>query len=71
MVSRDHHRVVADHVWAVPAIVSGAYPVAPNAVPTLRYYPQNLFTLLADRYEMFLFGRFLQLCPHADCRPRS
>ena len=51
----------------MPAIVSGGYPVTPKAVPTLRYYPQNLFTLLADRYEMFVFGRFLQLCPEDRC----
>ena len=64
---RETTTVSSQTVWAVPAIVSGAYPVAPNAVPTLRYYPQNLFTLLADRYEMFLFGRFLQLCPRDRC----
>ena len=51
----------------MPALASGVYPVAPNAVPTLRYYPQNLFTLLAERYKMFVFGRFLQLCPPDAC----
>ncbi len=64
---RETTTVSSQTVWAVPAIVSGNYPVAPDAVPTLRYYPQNLFTLLADRYEMFLFGRFLQLCPKDRC----
>ena len=64
---RETTTVSSQTVWAVPAIVSGNYPVAPNAVPTLRYYPQNLFTLLADRYEMFVFGRFLQLCPEGRC----
>ncbi len=64
---REATTVSSQTVWAVPAIVSGNYPVAPNAVPTLRYYPQNLFTLLADRYEMFVFGRFLQLCPEGRC----
>lgn len=64
---REATTVSSQTVWAVPALASGAYPVAPNAVPTLRYYPQNLFTLLADRYEMFVFGRFLQLCPPDTC----
>ena len=53
VVSRDHHGVVADGLGRArdrQRQVSGA----PDAVPTLRYYPQNLFTLLADRYEMFL-----------------
>jgi hypothetical protein len=65
---REATAVSSQTVWAVPAIASGRYPVALNAVPTLRYYPQNLFTLLADRYEMFVFGRFLQLCPADACR---
>lgn len=59
--------VSSQTVWAVPAIVTGRYPTAVGAVPTLRYYPENLFTLLADRYEMFVFGRFLQLCPENTC----
>src|SRR5690606_20673078 len=64
---REASAVSSQTVWAVPAIASGRYPVAPNAVPTLRYYPQNLFTLLADRYRMHVFGRFLQLCPESAC----
>ena len=64
---RETTTVSSETVWAVPAIVSGKYPVTPNAVPTLRYYPQNLFTLLADRYEMSVFGRFLKLCPEDAC----
>ncbi len=55
-------------VWAVPAIASGRYPSRPGSVPTLRYYPDNLFTFLSDRYEMSIFGRFLQLCPEARCQ---
>ena len=65
---RETTAVSSQTAWAVPAIVSGKYPVTPNAVPTLRYYPQNLFTLLADRYEMSVFGRFLKLCPEDACQ---
>ena len=64
---REATAVSSQTVWAVPAIASGRYPVELNAVPTLRYYPDNLFTLLAGRYEMFVFGRFLQLCPPEAC----
>ena len=64
---REATTVSSETVWAVPAIVSGRYPVLPNAVPTLRYYPENLFTWLADRYEMHVSGRFLQLCPEPAC----
>jgi hypothetical protein len=64
---REATAVSSQTVWAVPAVASGRYPVAPRAVPTLRYYPENLFTLLADRYRMHVFGRFLQLCPERAC----
>ena len=65
VVSRDHHGVVADRVGRArdrQRRLSGRT----QRRPTLRYYPQNLFTLLADRYEMFVFGRFLQLCPEGQ-----
>lgn len=65
---REATTVSSQTVWAVPAIASGRYPEAPRAVPTLRYYPGNLFTLLSGRYEMFVFGRFLQLCPEGACQ---
>ena len=64
---REATTVSSQTVWAVPAIASGRYPEAPGAVPTLRYYPGNLFTMLAGRYRMTVFGRFLQLCPEGAC----
>lgn len=64
---RNAATVSSETMWALPAIVSGSYPLAPGAVPTRRYYPDNLFTLLADRYDMTVFGRFLQLCPASRC----
>ena len=39
----------------------------PDAVPTRRYYPDNLFTMLGESYRMTVFGRFLQLCPADAC----
>ena len=64
---RNASTVSSQTLWAVPAIVSGRYPVEPHAVPTRRYFPDNLFTMLSDRYQMTVFGRFLQLCPANRC----
>jgi Sulfatase len=59
--------VSANTVWAMPAIATGRYPRTPGSVPTLRYYPDNLFTFLSGRYDMSIFSRFLQLCPESRC----
>ena len=64
---RNASTVSSQTVWAVPAITTGKYPVELQAVPTLRYYPNNLFTMLSDSYEMTVFGRFLQLCAADTC----
>lgn len=64
---RNTTTVSSETMWAVPAIVSGIYPFERGSVPTRRYYPNNLFTLLSSRYEMTVFGRFLQLCPVSSC----
>ena len=64
---RNTTTVSAETMWAVPALVSGVYPFERGAVPTRRYYPNNLFTLLTERYETTVFGRFLQLCPASTC----
>ena len=64
---RNASTVSSQTIWAVPALASGRYPVQPNAVPTRRYYPDNLFTMLSESYRMTVFGRFLQLCPPDTC----
>ena len=64
---RNASTVSSQTVWAVPAMVTGRYPVEPHSVPTHRYYPDNLFTMLSDSYQMTVFGRFLQLCPANAC----
>ena len=56
--------------YAVPAILSGRYPQG-QAVPTLRYYPVNLFTTLARHYEIFASMRYQQLCPARACQDDS
>ena len=57
--------------YAVPAILSGRYAKTDKAVPTLRYYPVNLFTALARHYEIFASMRFQQLCPPRACEQNS
>ena len=64
---RNASTVSSQTVWAVPAIVTGRYPLEPHAVPTARYYPNNLFSMLSDQYRMTVFGRFLQLCSADAC----
>ena len=55
---RNASTVCSQTAWAVPAIVTGTYPIEPYTVPTLRYYPNNLFTMLSESYQMNVFGRF-------------
>jgi hypothetical protein len=57
--------------YAVPAIVSGRYSKTDKAVPTLRYYPVNLFTALARHYDIFASMRFQQLCPPRACQQNT
>ena len=64
---RNASTVSSQTLWAVPAMVTGRYPVEPNAVPTRRYYPDNLFAMLSESYRITVFGRFLQLCPANSC----
>jgi len=37
---------------AVPAILTGKYPTEPRAISTAAVYPNNLFTLLGDTYDI-------------------
>lgn len=57
--------------YAVPAILSGRYAKTDKAVPTLRYYPVNLFTALARHYNIFASMRFQQLCPPRACQQNA
>ena len=65
---RNATTVSSETMWALPALVSGIYPLERGAVPTRRYYPNNLFTVLSGRYEMTVFGSFPQLCPVPACQ---
>ena len=68
---RNTSTVASNTSQAVPAILSGRYPIQRNAAPTLRYYPVNLFTTLARHYAIFAAHRFQQLCPSRACQNSS
>ena len=51
---------------AVPAILTGSYPV-PNRLPTVSGYPRNIFTLLGGTYAVRAHGTITELCPHELC----
>lgn len=55
---------------AVPAILTGLYPV-PGAVPTATSYPRNLFTLLQSTHHLNVAESLTQLCPVTLCREQS
>jgi len=60
---------VADQTTrAVPAILTGQRPEgAEKPVPTARAYPENIFTLLGDPYEIDAVETETQLCPRDVC----
>jgi sulfatase-like protein len=68
---RNASTVASNTSHAVPAILSGRYPTAVDDVPTLQYYPVNLFTTLASHYDISAWLRFQRLCPPRACRNDS
>ncbi|HEX5541806.1 MAG TPA: sulfatase-like hydrolase/transferase [Micromonospora sp.] len=52
--------------YALPAMLAGAYPVAKDA-PHHSRYPDNLFTLLGDLYDLHVRESITQLCPPSRC----
>ena len=51
---------------AVPAILTGRYPVR-GLLPTVDDHPENLFTLLGSRYDLEVIEPLTNLCPAALC----
>ena len=51
---------------AVPAILTGSYPI-PNRLPTASGYPHNIFTLLGGTYAVQARGTITELCPYNLC----
>lgn len=59
---------------AVPGILTGRYPVDADNRAHWSRYPENLFTLFADRYRIVAHESSTRLCPDSICpdasRPR-
>jgi Sulfatase len=51
---------------AVPAILDGMMPRA-GSLPTTRDHPRNLFTTLADSYDLRVAEHLTHLCPPTRC----
>lgn len=64
---RNTTTVAPNTTAAVPAILTGKYPAAPEPVPTASELPQNLFTLLGSTYAMNVHESATRLCPAALC----
>jgi len=67
---RDATSVHEHTTEAVPAILTGQYP-EPGQLPLAKDHPDNLFTLLGNRYAMHAFESVTQLCPARLCVRRS
>jgi hypothetical protein len=53
--------------FAVPAMLDGRYPQK-AAPPTAAQFPDNLFTLLGQSYDVKAFQIVTQLCPASTCK---
>ncbi len=62
-----HATTVSDFTrWAVPAILTGRYPVA-SQLPTARDHPNSLFTMLSPHYAVRAEEPITALCPRSVC----
>ena len=55
--------------FALPAILTGAYPEEPSSLPVAADHPANLFTLLGGRYRLHVQEPLTELCPETLCQP--
>lgn len=56
---------------AIPTILTGRHPADRDAIPTASDYPLNLFSLLADVYEIRASESVTELCPSYACSNRT
>lgn len=56
---------------AVPAILTGVYPIPSRATPTVLNYPNNLFTMLSRSHAADSWEPITQLCPSEICKART
>ncbi len=63
---RNATSVSASTVRSVPSTLAGTFPEE-GAIPTSSDYPQNLFTLLGEDYQMDVHETITDLCPSSIC----
>ena len=56
---------------AVPALLSGTYPEPSETQRFVTAYPNNLFTLFGDTYDMHVHEPMTRLCPEEVCPRQS
>jgi arylsulfatase A-like enzyme len=66
---RNYTTVNGSTEFAVPALMTGRYPK--DEFATAASYPQNLFTLLGNSYDVRADEVITALCPQAVCTERS
>jgi hypothetical protein len=54
---------------AVPSIFSGRRPI--SKLPTARRYPESVFTMLGDRYDLHVLEPITRVCPDRLCDPQA
>ena len=64
---RNASSMSAHTVWAIPAILTGSYPIQGRLLPNVSGYPHNIFTLLGGTYAFRAHGTITELCPHELC----
>ena len=52
--------------WALPAILTGNYPV-PGKLPVYEHHPNNLLTLFSESHRVYSFEPITRLCPAELC----
>ncbi len=63
---RNYSTAASSTTFAVPSVLTGSYPKDVD-VPVAADYPDNLFTLLGDRYTLDVDETFTRLCPDDLC----
>jgi hypothetical protein len=69
---RNHTTVAGTTAHAVPALLTGRWPLSHDAFPVVEDHPANLFTWLAGSHHLDVTEAVTQLCPPRLCdEPRG
>jgi hypothetical protein len=68
---RNHTTVAPNTTTALPAIMTGLRPTDLNAPTVAAHHPRNIFTLLANTYDLNVHESWTRLCPRNLCAPNQ